>query len=199
MKLPRRIVPSGLIVFCAAAILFASSGRILWWLGSILVAAEAPQKADIVVALGGDFDGNRILTAAALVRQGYAPKVLVSGAGAIYGHYESDLAIDFAVHQGYPVDEFIALKYPALSTVDEARADIRELRKLGVHKYLVVTSAWHTARAGRIFRREGPGLEEHTVSAPDRYWAGGRWWMNREGRKIWFFETVKTIADHLRI
>lgn len=171
----------------------------LWWLGAILVNSGPPQKADIVVVIGGDLFGNRILKAAELVREGYAPKALVSGAGTIYGRHESDLAIDFAVAHGYPRDEFIPFRYPALSTKDEAIADIAEMRKLGVHKYLLVTSVWHTARAGRIFRREGPGLEEHTVAAPDPEWHDGKWWEDREGRKLWFMEAVKTVADYLRI
>ena len=178
------------------AILAAFSSRILWWLGAILTSGEPPRKADIVVTLGGDYDGNRILAAAELVREGYAPKVSKR-----FGHdlraSRGDLAIELAVERGYPGDEFIAYRYPALSTKDEARADIEELRRLGVHSYLLVTSVYHTARAGRIFRREGAGLEEHTVSAPDRYWENGQWWTNREGRKLWFFETVKTVADYL--
>ncbi len=182
-----------------AAILFAFSGRILWWTGSLLVNDGPPRKADLIVVIGGDYTGSRILTAAKLVGQGYAPRILVSGAGPLYGQHESDLAVDFAVAHGYPRDEFLPFRYPALSTTDEARADIREMRKMGVHKYLLVTSVWHTARAGRVFRREGAGLDEYTVSAPDRYWQNGEWWKDREGRKIWFFETAKTIANYLRI
>jgi uncharacterized SAM-binding protein YcdF (DUF218 family) len=83
--------------------------------------------------------------------------------------------------------------------VDEARADIQQLRALGVHKYILVTSPYHTARAARIFRREGVGLEMHTVSAPDPYWRNGEWWKTREGRKLWFLESVKTMADWFRI
>jgi uncharacterized SAM-binding protein YcdF (DUF218 family) len=70
---------------------------------------------------------------------------------------------------------------------------------MGVHKYLLVTSDFHTARASRIFRREGPRLELHAISAADPDWQNGQWWKNREGRKIWFSEAVKTIAEHLRI
>lgn len=199
MTANRRIFVSSILVICAAGILTAFSGRFLWWLGSILDDGEPPRKADMIVVIGGDYDGSRILTAAGLVREGYAPKVLVSGSGTIYGHHESDLAIDFAVHHGCPPDEFIAFRYPALSTADEARADIGELRKLGVRKYLLVTSVYHTARASRIFRREGPGLEMHAVAAPARYWENGQWWKEREGRKLWFFETVKTLGDYLRL
>jgi len=165
----------------------------------MLDASEPPQKAGMIVVIGGDNRGNRILRAAELARQGYAAKVLVSGVAAIYGYHESDLAIDFAVHRGYPREMFVAFHYPALSTRDEARADVRELRRLGVHKYLLITSAYHSARASRDFRREGTDLEMHPVSAPDRYWQNGVWWKDREGRKLWFTETLKTAADYLGI
>jgi uncharacterized SAM-binding protein YcdF (DUF218 family) len=204
VKTRRRVVLSGiLLVFCAAAVLLAFSGRILWSLGAILDNGEPPRKADIIVVIGGDARGSRILTAAELAREGYAPKVFVSGGAEFYGRHESDLAVDFAVQHGYPRDAFIPFRYAALSTSDEARADIRELRKLGVHTYLLVTSVYHTARASRTFRREGrregADLEMHPISAPDRYWQNGEWWKDREGRKLWFMEAVKTIADYLRI
>ena len=158
-----------------------------------------PSNRDLIVVLGGDYFGDRILKGAELMREGYAPQLLASGGGEIYRHFESDLAIDFAVAHGYSRDRFISLHYAALNTVDEAAADIQELRRLHVHRYLVVTSAYHTARAGRIFRRMAPDLEVHMIAAPNRYWAGGQWWKNREGRKVWLEETAETFADFLRI
>jgi uncharacterized SAM-binding protein YcdF (DUF218 family) len=199
VKTRRRVVISGIGLICAGAVLLAFSNRILWSLGAVLDNGEPPRKADMIVVIGGDTRGSRILTAAELAREGYAPKVFVSGVGEFYGHHESDLAIDFAVQHGYPRDVFIPFHHAALSTADEARADVRELRRLGVHKYLLVTSVYHTARAGRIFRREGEDLEVHPISAPERYWRNGEWWKDREGRKLWFDEAVKTIADYLRI
>jgi len=194
-----RLLLPGLVVLCAAALLFAFHDRILWSLGAVLDNSQAPRSAGMIVAIGGDYQGARILKAAELVREGYAPKVLVSGIAGLYGHHESDLAIDFAVQHGYPRDTFIAFRYPALNTVDEARADIAELRRLGVHNYLLVTSIYHSARASRIFHREGPDLEMRSVPAPDLYWPDGVWWRNREGRKIWFYETTKTLAGFFGI
>ena len=203
MKPKRRLAIFGVAALCTALLLVVFSDRMLWSLGAILDSSEPPQKADMIVVIGGDARGNRILKAAELVREGYGPKVLVSGQGALYGRHESDMAIDFAVAHNYPRDEFIPLRYPALSTVDEAAADIRQLRELGVHKYILVTSPYHTARAARVFRREsrreGAGLEVRTVSAPDPYWQNGEWWKTREGRKLWFMESVKTLADWFRI
>lgn len=178
---------------------FAFSDRILWELGAILTSAEEPQEADIVVVIGGDWQGNRVLKAADLVRRGFATRVLVSGAGKLYGRFEPDLAVEFAVSHGYPREYFIQFIPTAHSTVEEARLDLAELRRRGLHKYLMVTSDYHTARAGRIFRREGKDLEEHTVSAPDPDWQGGHWWKSREGRKLWLTEAQKTVADYLGI
>ena len=189
----------GLIAFVLSVAAFVFSNQILLGLGAILVNAGPPEKADIVVVLGGDWMGNRILKGAELARAGYVPLVLASGIGGLYGHHESDLAIDFAVSKGYPRDEFVALHYPALSTLDEARAVVRELHARGVHRYLLVTSEFHSARAGRIFRREARDMDLHVVAAATPVWGNGAWWKDREGRKIWLNEFMKTMADFLGI
>jgi uncharacterized SAM-binding protein YcdF (DUF218 family) len=193
----RFLAISAIAVLCMGGAVYAFSDPILYGLGAILVNGEKPQKADIVVVIGGDYKGNRITKGAELVREGYAPKVLASGSGGMYGMFESDLEIGYAVGRGYPRDSFISVQFPALSTVDEARIVIAKMRQLGVHKYLLVTSDYHTARAGRVFRRQGRDLEEHTIAAPDPAWNNGRWWTSREGRKLWLYETLKTMTDPL--
>jgi uncharacterized SAM-binding protein YcdF (DUF218 family) len=197
VKSGRRLVVSGLVFLCLGAALFVFRDSILYSRGAALTSAGPPQKADIAIVLAGDYKGNRVLTAARLCQEGYVPKVLVSGPDGFYGAFESDLAIEFAVKHGYPANEFIGFHHRGTSTVLEARAVIPELRRLGVHSYLLVTSEYHTARAGRIFRREGRDLEEHTVSAPDPDWDHGYWWRDREGRKLWLYEALKTVGDYL--
>ncbi len=166
MKSNRRIVVFSVIVVCVAAALFVFRDSILYSLGAVLTDAGPPQKADIAIVLGGDGKGNRILTAARLCQEGYVPKVLVSGPAGIYGNFESDLAIGFAVKHGYPESDFINFHNNVTSTRAEARSLLAELRRLGVHKYLLVTSDYHTARASRIFRHAGPDLEEHRFQPP---------------------------------
>ncbi len=183
----------------AAVLLFAFRQQILWQLGAILTDDEAPRKADAIVVLGGDSTGRRILKAAELASQGYASKILVSGAKGYWGHHESYHAIQFAVDHGYPASYFIPVTFPAVSTLDEAAVDVAELRKLGVHKYLLVTTVWHTARAVKIFRRAAPDLEVHGVGSVDPQWHNGLWWTDREGRKVWLFEAEKTLANGLGI
>lgn len=156
-------------------------------------------RADIVVVLAGDFFGNRILKGAELVRQGFAPKVLVSGPGEAYGLHECDLAIPFAVRHGYPESYFVPFPNEARSTATEADAIIPELRKRKMHTVDIVTSDYHTRRAGAIFRSKAPDLDLHIVAAPDRDFSPDGWWKNREGRKVFAMEWMKTVATWFRM
>ncbi|MGD1070567.1 MAG: YdcF family protein [Bryobacteraceae bacterium] len=192
------IAALGVGLVCLVAALFFQQ-QIFWELGAMLVNSEPPQKADIAVVLAGDGSGHRILKAAELARQGYVPKVLVSGSQRFFGATESGAAVDFAVDHGYSRDYFIAFQSPSLSTEEEARHLVPELRKLGVHKYLLVTSYFHTGRAGRILHRNGPELELHVVGTAYPHWNDGYWWKDREGRKIWLQEEAKTVADFFRL
>jgi uncharacterized SAM-binding protein YcdF (DUF218 family) len=195
--------PSRFLKFIASiaiVLALAAAATHAWWLaalGRLLVRDEGPAHADIAVVLAGDFYGNRILRAAELVKQGYVPHVLVSGPQGLYGFYECDLAIPFAVQRGYPENWFIRSPNEALSTRDEAAAILADLRRRGVHRFLLVTSDYHTARATRIYRATAPGLDMRVVAAPDAYFRADGWWHNREGRKIFLVEWLKTAANAL--
>lgn len=182
-----------LAVLALCAVVFHSA--ILAAAGNFLVSAGPPHKADIVLVLAGDGSGNRILTGAQLVRQGYAAKVLVSGPFGIYDYSECDLEIPFAVHHGFPESYFIHFEHHARSTQEEAGVVIPELRRLGAKSVLLVTSDYHTRRSAWIFRRAARDLTFYVVAAPDLYFTPGGWWHNREGRKIFLTEWIKTVTE----
>ena len=171
--------------------------RVLTALGSFLVSASPPEKADIAVVLAGDSSGSRILTAAALERSGYVPLVLVSGPAGEYDYHECDLAIPFAVKRGYPESYFAHAEYNAKSTGEEAANLVPELRRRNVHRVLLVTSTYHTRRATAVFRRAAPDLTIVTVAAPDQYFTPDGWWHNREGRKTFLTEWEKNVGGWL--
>jgi uncharacterized SAM-binding protein YcdF (DUF218 family) len=179
------------------AVLYVAHEPVLFGLGKVLVHTEAPVRVDAVVVIGGDASGNRVLKAAQLVKDGYAPIAIVSGAGSQYGFHESDLAIELAVKHGFARETMLPLRYAAASTKDEAVADIRALHERGAHSYILVTSSSHTARATRVFRGAAPDLEIHTVAAFQPHWNDGKWWIEREGRKAWLFEAMKTVGDFI--
>ena len=185
------------LLLAAVAVLTAN----LWLtaLGRFLIRAEEPVHAEIVVVLAGDQYGNRIVKGAELVRQGYAPKILVSGPAGMYGNTEDQLAIAFAVHRGYPGEWFIGLPNRSRSTREEADDVLAELRKRGIRSFLLVTSDYHTRRAAKIYREKVGGIAFHTVAAPDADFQAERWWRSRQGRKFWFYEWAKTISDALGV
>jgi len=182
-------------VLALAVIAVVFHSQILGALGGYLVQEDAPQKADAAVVLAGDGWGDRILAAAQLERDGWVPKVLVSGPDGNYGLYESDLAIPFAVKHGYPESYFVGVKHEGRSTLEEATALMPEIRREGIRRLLVVTSNFHTRRAGRIFRQVAPDLTIVVVGAPDRNFTPGGWWRDREAEKTFVQEWEKTIAN----
>ncbi len=173
---------------------FLFHAPILTSLARYLDQSEPPQKADAVFVLAGDAYGKRILKGAELVREGFAPKVIVSGPDGNYGYYECDLAIPFAVRAGYPESYFLPFPNHAHSTEEEADAAAEELHALGLHRVILVTSLYHTRRAGADFRSAAPDLTFFVVSAPDQNFTADGWWHSRQARKTFLLEWLKTAA-----
>ncbi|HWB86577.1 MAG TPA: YdcF family protein [Bryobacteraceae bacterium] len=188
------------ILIAAVLCVIAALTHTLWLsaMGRALVENDGPAKADIAVVLAGDYFGHRILKAGELVRQGYVPDVLVSGPYGFYGGHESDYAIPFAVHHGYPAAWFIPFPDTALSTRDEARQIVAELQRRNVQRFLLVTSDFHSARAARVFRSveraDGYKASMRVVPAQDEFFRADSWWHTRQSRKTTFLEWCKTIA-----
>jgi uncharacterized SAM-binding protein YcdF (DUF218 family) len=183
----------------ALALIVIFHAQILGALGGYLVKDDPPQKADAALVLAGDGWGNRILAAAQLKRDGYVPKVLVSGPDGAYGLHESDLAIPFAVKHGYPGSYFVPMIHSGRSTRLEALALLPEIRRQGIRRLLLVTSNFHTRRAGRIFHDLAPDLTIIVVGAPDQDFTPNGWWHTREGQKTFATEWEKTVAGWLGI
>ncbi len=183
------------IVGAVALLLAISYPLWLGWIGAFLIKSEAPFRADMIVVLAGDWAGYRILKGGELVKRGYAAQVLVSGPLGYYGRSEDSLAIPFAVEHGYPQEYFIGFPNRSHSTVEEADDILPELQKRGVKKFILVTSDYHTRRAGRIYHARANGFEMRVVAAPDEYFTAKGWWRTREGRKTVFLEWTKTITS----
>jgi uncharacterized SAM-binding protein YcdF (DUF218 family) len=185
----------------AAAIVLAAlfHAQILSGLAGFLDRSVPPEKADVAFVLAGDAFGHRILKAGELVREGYVPKAVISGPEGYYGYHESDFAIPFAVKAGYPAEYFVPFPNSAKSTREEALDAAEELRHLGAHRVLLVTSLFHTRRAGKLFRATAPDLTFIVVAAPDQYFTRDGWWHDREARKTFLTEWLKTVAGWFRI
>jgi uncharacterized SAM-binding protein YcdF (DUF218 family) len=171
-----------------------------YWLGAagaFLVSASEPAPSDGILVLAGDSDGNRIRRAAEIAKAGFAPKVYMSGPRPIYGVSEAVLAINEAVREGFEARLFEALDMPSSSTEEEAHVLVPLLRQRGVKTLMVVTSNYHTRRAGRIWRAAAPEMSIRMVAAKDSFFSPGAWWKSRNGRKVAFYEWVKTLTAPL--
>jgi uncharacterized SAM-binding protein YcdF (DUF218 family) len=191
-RLFRRLAPAVVV-----ALVILSHPLWLASLGRFLVRADEPFPSDMVVLLAGDGWGYRLRRAADLVREGYAPKVLVSGPAGMYGLHESDLAIPYAIKLGYPAEWFIPLPHQATSTREEARTVLAELARRRVRRFMVVTSNYHSRRAGGLYRGQAPQAEVRVVAALDPQFSPDAWWHSRTGRKLFLMEWQKTVATWL--
>jgi uncharacterized SAM-binding protein YcdF (DUF218 family) len=164
--------------------------------GEYLVDFEPLEKADLIYVLAGDFFGSRVLLGADLGSRGYAKQVLLSGGR--YGNlYEGDMAVDFAVQNGYPRSLFVPVRLDVSHTIDEARAMGPIFRSLGAKRILLVTSNFHSRRVALAFRLFLPDLRFRIAAAPDKKFDPGSWWKNQPGRDLVFSEYEKMTGTWL--
>ena len=171
---------------------------ILTAVGRTLVEDDGPQRAQAIVVLGGDNFGTRIIKAAQLVEEGYAPYALVSGPPQLLG-YEADTTIEFARRKGYQTSLFKPLRLNVDSTRTETAAIGKYLREHGIRKIDLVTSNYHTRRAAKLMRKQNSDIQTVAVAASDPSFTSDGWWKTRGGLRLFLYEFLKTIAVDLGV
>lgn len=178
-----------------------AAGLIRWqltlsFLGRYLVCSLPPQSADVILVLAGDFYGPRILKAAELAKQGYAPVVVVSGGP--YGRgMEGDYAIAFLATRGYSPHLFESFGHHARSTIEEAIALRGELRRRHVKRVILVTSDFHSRRSSIVFRLFCPGIDFISVPGLEPDFHADRWWMDPHSKALFYSEWTKIFGTVL--
>ena len=186
----RRRIQIGVLICLLAVMLYPI---ILTSAAKFLTLFQQPKQADLILVLGGDFFGPRVLKGAELGALRYAPRVLISGPP-YQGGPESDFAIRFLVAKGFPLDLFLSFPNAATSTIEEAIAVCGELHRLGARRILLVTSAYHSRRAKVVFNLFCPGLEFRSVAAADSQFEPESWWKTPRYRTIFFSEWTKLLG-----
>lgn len=168
----------------------------LVFLGRYLVYSETPRQADLILVLAGDFFGPRVLKAAELVTQGYAPLVLISGTP-YQGRPEGEFAISFLAKQGYPTNLFESFGHNARSTIEEAAALRPELARRHAKQVILVTSAFHSRRSAIVFRLFCPGIHFISVPGAEVTYHPDRWWKDDHSRTLFYSEWIKILGTVL--
>jgi uncharacterized SAM-binding protein YcdF (DUF218 family) len=192
---------SGILTDCILIILCVSlvAGAFRWqatltYLGSFLVDSQPPQRGDLILVLGGDFWGPRVVTGAELARQRYAPVVLLSSPP-YQGRPQGELSIEFLVKKGYPKEIFHVFANDAGSTIAEAEILRGELARRHVKRVLLVTSSYHTRRATIVMNLFCPGVRFIPVSSPDPHYHVAEWWNDESSRHLFFSEWSKIVGS----
>ena len=197
-KSRRRIaIRIAVIVLCLLAIPFLGY-ELRLHAGGFLVCSGTPEPADLILVIGGDFYGPRVVKAADLGLQGYAPVVLITGPPYQRERSEAEFAIDFLTSKGYPRGLFQAFGHHAGSTAAEAIVVGAELRRRQVHQVILVTASYHSRRADIVFRLFCPGIHFISVPAPDPHYDTEHWWTDPDSRRL-FFSECKKIAGTILI
>ena len=190
---------TGFFLLILIIVAWVAHVRWLSFLGHALIQQDQPFAADAIVLLAGDSKGERISKAVELANAKLAPRILVSSAGHLFDSSEGELSVSFALKRGAAPGLFEVIQHGADSTTEEAEIMIAECRRRGVKKLLVVTSDYHTNRAGKIHKIVAPEMEIRTVGSLTKTFNPDSWWTNRASRKVWLMESLKTFAFWLRM
>jgi uncharacterized SAM-binding protein YcdF (DUF218 family) len=177
-----------LLAIVGAAIAFAPNA------GRLLVVRDV-RHADAILVLEGETD-RRPALGLELMRQGYAPRVLLDAStdARLYHWTRAEIAQQYIRTLPPTVAGSVSVcGISALSTMDEAMQARRCLDAVDARRLLLVTSEYHTRRALSVFRHTFPGRSIGVAGAlePDQF--GVRWWRHRQWAKVTLAEWTRLV------
>jgi uncharacterized SAM-binding protein YcdF (DUF218 family) len=181
-------------VWFAGAVFLSVGGVCLWRSGRWLVHEDAFDHVKWALVLAGESrDCERTDAAIRLFQEGKVDTLILSGCRIFKNRYQSEFMSEYAVQQGVPRERVFEFRQDTYSTQQEARQLVRQFRLQNLDTVLVVTSSFHTARTRRIFRKLAQGYPVVLLASADYHlYDPNAWWSNRESRKLWFNEWIKT-------
>jgi hypothetical protein len=178
---------------------------LLKWGGHLLIFDQPlPSHIDCAVVLQGSILGEkaRIAGAVRLVQQGISDKILISVPKESYwGQPMAPIAYAYneKLYGREIADHFVFCETndDVDSTEDESKVLFDCIQAQGWKSIAVVTSDYHTRRAGIIWRQllrqrhSSIQLWVHAVSDPEFH--ASAWWRDRRSAKYWFLECTKLL------
>ena len=155
--------------------------------------AQAPVKSDLLVALGGD-DGARAHGAVMLYRNGFAPKVLLTGEGVHskarprYMSYRARYLVD----EGIP-ETVLLFDRRSANSWEEAVNTLKLMQAMKLDRVLVMSDPPHMRRLswvwGKVFA--GSGKTFTLVASGMDDWDAEFWWLTSPNAQFVFGEYIK--------
>ena len=196
----RRLVVIGLLTPLLLAAFLVLAHRPLLVGFAHLFRVDNPAPSDVIVMLLGGTP-HRAEKAAQLYKIGIAPKIILcrERPDPVFQQDASDLIKDYLVRLGVPSQAIEILPVEVTSTKDEAERVSAYLGQHPARRITVVTTAFHTARAGWIFRRilKNDSVDVRTAAAKDPGFDESNWYRTEDGLIFYFNELIKTIYYRL--
>jgi uncharacterized SAM-binding protein YcdF (DUF218 family) len=190
----------------AAAAVLACSAFACSRLGAFLHAEDPLQHADAICVLAGT-RMERPLEAVDLYLERWAPRIVLtedapdSGIIALERRglrfpSEAEIARDTIVRLGVPAHAVTVVRDIHDSTAHEAHTFRSLAQSGGWRRIVIVTSKYHTRRAGFAIRRELKGSGVEVIVRASRYDPSDpeHWWRTRGGMRWTASETQKLIV-----
>lgn len=145
-------------------------------LGFYLSPQKQPVKSDAIVVVSGGQTTSRAEKGVELYKQGYAPKIIFSGAALDDGPSNAYAMRDQALAAGVPARD-ILIDEKSQNTYENAENSKRIIDELSAKKIILVTSPYHQRRANQTFEAVlGKNYEIIGISAYDDRWSKSGWW-----------------------
>jgi len=164
----------------------------LWvaFAGRLLVRSQDPQDPEALFVLSGDRFGERLQKGAEVAKSNSGPLLVFLRAGEIYdprkdaATYIRDLGV---------ADERVRFLPAGNSTAEEAGIAAGVISRCKWKEVGVVTSPYHTRRAGWLFRRAvGDAAQMRTIASKEPFNAG-KWWGDERDAEVMMLEWVKGV------
>ena len=155
--------------------------------GRWLVRDDPLSRADVILVLSGGLP-YRAEEAGKVFASGYAPEVWVSRPESPVSEMErlgvrfvgeEDYNREILFHQGVPATAVHVLPDPVINTEQEVEEAVREMRRTGKTRIIIVTSPQHTRRVKALWRAlAGDNLTMIIHAARDAPFDADHWWRN---------------------
>lgn len=155
------------------------------------------QPADAIVAVSGGDTSARTAEAIKLYKNGWAPKLIFSGAALDKsGPSNAEVMRSQALGSGVPEEDILIEEYGE-TTRENAENTQDILADNSITSVILVTSGYHQRRAGLEFSKRVHGVEvrNHPV-ASDKQWSAW-WWLTPGGWFLSVSEFIKIIAFYI--
>jgi uncharacterized SAM-binding protein YcdF (DUF218 family) len=186
-------------VLVVAVFLIVTGGLVagvFFGIGYYLSPQDPLVKADAIVAISGGDTNARTEEAVRLYQDGWAKRIIFSGAALDPNSPSNARAMaDAAIAAGVP-SEAIYLDEIAANTRQNAAGIANIVREENFRSIILVTSPYHQRRASITFERElGANFLIINHSSIDHQWRRSHWWATPYSRSVTAAEIQKVLYE----